>query len=319
MEKFQNNLNIIKIIFKYKLLFSAIIIAAVLLSAVFSSSFFIKPRFKSNAIIYPTNVHSFSDESESEQMLQVLQSGEFLDSLDQKFNLGEKYGLSKKDPFYRNYFENIFNSRAKISKTPYDGVSITFEDESPELAYEVTKEFIALYNRKLQNYTIERSREEVELYTKMIEHKRAYIKDVQNKIIKLGVEHGIYDIEAQAKEVTKGYLNTMDGSGNRRANIKEVKQTKEAIEKYGSELLTYQSDIKYLVEELAKVVNDRDQSQKYLDAPISFYKMVSPPVIADKKSYPIRWLIVFGVSVSAFFLTLISLLIFENKNYFREH
>ncbi|NQU87350.1 MAG: hypothetical protein HQ541_16475, partial [Mariniphaga sp.] len=77
MKDFFNNQRILDIIWKRKFHFIAIGIIAILLSAVFSSPTFIAPKYKSSARIYPTNnIFTFSDESETEQMLEIVNSAD---------------------------------------------------------------------------------------------------------------------------------------------------------------------------------------------------------------------------------------------------
>ncbi|NLA24746.1 MAG: hypothetical protein GX879_07245, partial [Bacteroidales bacterium] len=57
---------------KWHLLIIALVAAA--LGALISSPIIIKPKFKSFAVVYPANVYPFSEESETEQMLEVIQS-----------------------------------------------------------------------------------------------------------------------------------------------------------------------------------------------------------------------------------------------------
>ena len=51
-------------------------VVAFLSSLVFSSAYFIPPKFKSTAVVYPVNLIPYSNESATEQLLQLLQSGD---------------------------------------------------------------------------------------------------------------------------------------------------------------------------------------------------------------------------------------------------
>ena len=69
MNDFFDNRRILEIIWKRRLHFIIIGIVAVVLSAIFSSAFFIPPKFKSTARLYPINLSIMSEESETEHML----------------------------------------------------------------------------------------------------------------------------------------------------------------------------------------------------------------------------------------------------------
>ncbi|MDZ7778316.1 MAG: hypothetical protein U5L09_23200 [Bacteroidales bacterium] len=61
------------------------------LAAIFSSAMLITPKYNSRAVIYPSNVAPYSDESETEQLLQWLQSRDIKDSMIRRFELGKHY------------------------------------------------------------------------------------------------------------------------------------------------------------------------------------------------------------------------------------
>ena len=80
MNNFFDNQRILDLIWKRKLHFIVVGIIAIVLSAIFSGPTFIKPKFKSTARIYPTNnIAIFSEESETEQLLEIINSNDLKD------------------------------------------------------------------------------------------------------------------------------------------------------------------------------------------------------------------------------------------------
>ena len=61
----ESNYYFINLIIKWKKHFMIITAVSIVLSIVFSSSFFIKPVYKSFALVYPSNIIPYSDESPS--------------------------------------------------------------------------------------------------------------------------------------------------------------------------------------------------------------------------------------------------------------
>jgi uncharacterized protein involved in exopolysaccharide biosynthesis len=98
-----------KIFFRWKWHLLSIAVVAALLAAVFSGSFFIKPKYKSYALVYPSNIAPYSDESESEQMLQWLQSQDIRDSIIRKFNLAEHYRIDSSYKYYQSTMQHNMN------------------------------------------------------------------------------------------------------------------------------------------------------------------------------------------------------------------
>ena len=95
MSNFFDNTSMIQVLYKWKWHIVVITIAAAIIGAVFSSSRFITPMYKSEAILYPSNVAAYSDETFTEQMLQIMQSNEIMDSVVEKFNLMRHYKIDK--------------------------------------------------------------------------------------------------------------------------------------------------------------------------------------------------------------------------------
>ena len=81
MDKYFNNNSLLKAIFKWKWHIIAVTITASIIGAIFSGPTFITPRYKSEATVYPSSLEEFSDETFTEQMLQVMESQEIMDSV----------------------------------------------------------------------------------------------------------------------------------------------------------------------------------------------------------------------------------------------
>ena len=126
-----NNLSLVQLILKWKWHIIIITVAAALCGAIFSSSIFITPLYKSEAVAYPANISPYSDESETEQMLQIINSLSIMDSIIEKYDLWTDYEIDKNDKFARTYMLSEYRSKIKIAKTPYEAVSITVMDKDP--------------------------------------------------------------------------------------------------------------------------------------------------------------------------------------------
>jgi len=116
MERYFNNTNLINLLLKWRIHLMVILAVALVLAVIFSSPFFITPKFKSVGVVYPANVSPYSEESETEQMFQILQSQDIMDSVI------TKYDLSKHN-FFRNS-RGCFNWLVSINY--FSSVSLLF-------------------------------------------------------------------------------------------------------------------------------------------------------------------------------------------------
>ena len=111
------NFDLMQIILKWKLTLAIVLGVSIILSAVFSSAYFIKPKYKSVAIIYPSNLMPYSQESPTEQMLQLFQSDSIFDHVVAHFNLISHYKLDSLSPTIYNELLFLYNENVSIKKT----------------------------------------------------------------------------------------------------------------------------------------------------------------------------------------------------------
>ncbi|MBK7297238.1 MAG: hypothetical protein IPI91_11590 [Flavobacteriales bacterium] len=100
--------------------------AAIACAYVFSGPTFIPPKFLSKATVYPVNLNSYSQETRTDQLLQLLESNIIRDSLITRFDLAKSYDVDT--ALNGGYFAlyNEFNDRVEISKTRYESVMTRF-------------------------------------------------------------------------------------------------------------------------------------------------------------------------------------------------
>ena len=154
METFFRNKNLFEFVWKWKWIYVITIIIAVIASIVFSGPTFIKPKFKSVAIAYPSNLQEYSEESKTEQMLQVLQSEQLKLKLIDAFHLYSHYNIDTKYKYAQTAIFGELNDNISISKTSYESVKIDVLDYYPDTAKMMVDSIISFYNqivRKIQN------------------------------------------------------------------------------------------------------------------------------------------------------------------------
>lgn len=312
MESQFYHINLLQLLLKWKVHLAVIVLIASVLAAIFSGPFFITPKYKSEGIIYPANISAYSDENETEQMMQIMMSNDIMDSVIERFNLSEHYEISKDYKHYYSVMYWEYWQNVTISKTPNEAVSIEVLDKDPVIASEMVDAIIDLYNRKVRSLHEAKFIEVVGMYERMLQKKEDYLDSLNAKITFLSTEYGLTDYAAQSEQVTKGYLRTIDGSGAGHVNQKEVDRLKENIEKRGGEMLILQNLIEKEAEKYAELKLLYEQAYMDYDRKFTYSNILSRPYPADDKAYPIRWLIVVISALASFFITLVIILILEN-------
>lgn len=144
-------LHIIKKHFKTFLITGAL---SILVAVIVSSSWIITPKYKSEALFYVplTKIseqliftgYRFANDKETDEFIQMLHSNELIDSLDQKFNLGEHYELDRNDIMYYDNLLQAVRDNISINKTRYSSVSVEVKDEDPVMAATLANEIVRL-------------------------------------------------------------------------------------------------------------------------------------------------------------------------------
>lgn len=312
MDNFFNNFNLLNLFYKWKWHLVIIVIIAIVLSAIFSGPFFITPKFKSYAVLYPTNVFPYSDESETEQMLQLIYGRDIQDSLIKIFDLAKHYEIDSTYEYFYSTIQWEFSKNVSIRKTEFESIRIEVLDKDPYVARNMVNEMIRLYNQKVRALHKNKFYEVMINYKQLLDEKRFALDSIQKRIYKLATEYGLLDYKSQSEQVTKGFLRTVDGANASRINTAGVLELKENIEKKGAELL--------VLTELARSESDGYSEFKldYDNALLSYNReythcsVITKPYVADKKSYPVRWIIVLLSAFAAFVFALIVIAIIEN-------
>lgn len=315
MDNYFNNASLIQLMYKWKYHLVIITLVAAILGAIFSGSTFITPLYKSEAVAYPANVSPYSDESETEQMLQIINSQSIMDSIVEKFDLMKHYKIDKEYKYWKTALIGEYREKVKISKTPYEAVSITVLDKDPEIASEMVKEILNQYDQKVRYLHQSKRFEVVKMYEKQLDSKRHLIDSIQQRIEELAINYGMVDYGAQSVEVMRGYLKTFDGNNNA-VNSKAVNTLKENLEKYGGEMLLLVQHLQNEARTYADAKVFYEQEMRFLNSTMTYSNVVSEPFPADKKCYPIRWVVVALSGLGAFIISLLVIFALENKKMF---
>jgi len=305
MEEYTKNSSyLVRLIIKWKTHFIIVSLAAIILSTLFSSEWFIKPRFKSVATVYPANVIPYGDESNTEQILQVLQSTEIRDAIVTKFNLFEHYGITKTENSAQAKLIGTYQYFVSITKTEFESVDIKVTDTDPKLACDMVNEIIVQLNNKISKLHKEKASEVVQLLNKQLKLESSQLDSLNKGMQELRSKYQILDYDIQVKEASKEYVKTKNSNAS---------SLMKSLEEKGGEYYQYKKIYDGLIISYNKTRTEYNTAMKELNKNFTYTYVVSPPSVSDKKAYPIRWLIVSISTFSANFLLLIIIIFLNNK------
>lgn len=291
MDKYFNNISLFKTVLKWKWHIIAVTVVAAALGAIFSGPTFITPRYKSETILYPSNVSSYSDETFTEQMLQIMESQDIMDSVVEKFDLVKHYDIDKADKHWKTNLIGEYQDRVSISKTPYDAVRVKVMDKDPQMACDMVNEIIRLYDNKVGTLHKIKRKEAVDMLKKQLDNKSHFIDSLKQEL------HKITD----GKDVLRySYLSKDNSSAYFTNNGKDIDNVTDAM--LLVEFITNESNA------LTSIKNSYELELRFYNANMTFSNVVSHPFVADKKATPVRWVIVAISGIAAFILSLLVVL-----------
>ncbi|MBQ2853227.1 MAG: hypothetical protein IJE76_07550 [Bacteroidales bacterium] len=296
MSKYFNNLPLLKVILKWKWHICSVTALAIIAGAVFSGPRFITPKYKSEAIIYPNGLSEFSDETYTEQMLQVIESQEIIDSVVAIFNLMEHYNIDPNYKYAKTALLGEYHDRVSISKTPYDAVKIKVLDNDPQMACDIANEIIRLYNVKFDNIHKTKKLEYVKMYENILTHKYSFIDSLKKELASIIGDNNMLNYLYLSKGNSIAYFSNSDNS-----NPQNISNAIALVELITTETEAY-SEIKLEYE------NELLQAE----GEMTYSNIVSRPFVADKKATPVRWIIVALCGIAALLLSILTVVAIED-------
>ena len=322
-----------KLLVEYRKPILIILAVSVLCAIIFSAPYFITPLYKSTAIIYPTSSNSiskvlisttyqsekdimnFGEDEQTEQMLQVLNSNRVRDKVISRFNLMEHYDIKANSKYPITKLNKLYDARIKFRRTEYNAVKITVLDPdatlSAQMANDIAEIFDSTMNQMQKEVAVEAFRLVEEEYNTLCAEMNM-LEDSLNTLRKLGV----FDYESQVEMLSR-QLAVELGKGNTQG-IKNIQEQLDILAEYGG--------ASYAINE--RLDNDRLQlslvKSKYEEAKVDATQYIPHKFVvtsafqAERKSYPVRWIIVVVTMLSTFLLLIFCIVFYDrSKGFFR--
>lgn len=307
MDEFINNTGILRLLTKWKLHIFVITILGTLIS--FGSSFLFVPKYTSNAIVYPVNLGSYSDESHTEQMIQILDSREIKDKIISEFSLLKHYAIDTSKLDYISAVYGMYDKNIDISKTEFESVRINVTDKNPEIAALIADSIITYYNQKVENLYKIKILEVIDIADKEVKIWTSIRDSLDEKLIVLRDSLGIQDYDVQLEAVTTGIYRTND-----KKLISEGKEFLKILAQHGPQQKILKERYKQADAEVAGAVIAYNKSIKEYNKKITYTQVITKPYESHKKNSAKRLMIVLIGLISSFVLSLVLVIILDRKN-----
>jgi uncharacterized protein involved in exopolysaccharide biosynthesis len=320
-EKNFASINLLHIIAKYKKHLIVITLVSAILAAIFSGPSFITPLYKSTVVLYPTASNSiskailsekgsdkdileFGEDEQTEQLLQILNSNKIRDRIIEKYDLMEHYEIRPDEKYRLTKLFKTYEDNFIFKRTEYMAVKITVFDKEPQLAADMANDVARLLDSTINQMQKMVAREAFKIVEAEYLQKKEEIKAKEDSLTKLR-EYGVHDYESQAEMFNRQLAIEM-AKGNS-AGVKRLEKKLEILAKYGGAYVSLRDALEYDKKQLSELKAKYEEAKVDAEDNLPHTFIVSDAYKAEKKSYPIRWLIVLVASLSVFFLSVIIL------------
>ena len=288
-------------------------------------SFLIEKRYKSTVVLFPStsssisealltknvaskNIMAFGEEEEVEQMLQVLQSDKIQSMIVSKYDLLNHYKLTD-SKFPLTELDEEYKNNITFIRTKYMSVVIEVLDVNDSVAAFIANDISAYYDTIMTSLQNERALKAYEIVRNeyvSLESEINSIKDSLKKIEKLGV----FDFDSQSEVLNNAYANAIL-KGNKNA-AKQFNEKLSILAEYGSSHEALSNMLEYEVLRLSDLKAKYSEAKVNAEQQLPHKYIVSSAKRAEKKTYPIRWLIVVIGTLSTLLFAIILLMLFES-------
>ncbi len=315
------------LIYKWRFTLIIIGIVAIVLSFIFSGPGFITPLYKSTVVLFPTSTNSiskaliaentgsekdileFGEDEQTERLLQVLNSNRIRDRIISKHNLMKHYGIEPDSKYKNTRLFKIYESNINFKRTEYMAVKISVYDKNPDTAAMIANDIAALVDSTVNEIQKERAVQALNIVEAEYKKFENEIKALQDSLRDL-MSHGVHDYESQAEMINQQLAIEL-ANGNRAA-VKRLEDKLESLAKYGGAYLTLTNKLEYDIEQFSIIKAKYKEAKMDAEVVLPQKFVVSKAYKAERKSYPIRWLIVVITTISALLLAMIIIAIVEN-------
>jgi capsular polysaccharide biosynthesis protein len=222
---------LMQFIVKWKKQLIYIGIGSILISFVFTLPVFMKPMFKAQTIIYPVNIQTYSKETATEQMVQLLHSEDVRMNLVNAFDLYTHYGVDSTGDYPRFEIMKRIEENISVSKTEFESIEISVIDENPKTAAAMCDSILSFVDQKAISLVRVRANEVVSIIEKQMIDKKKEVDSLENAIKEIRIKYGITEFDNMVQGFSREYYRAIASGG---ANSK-LESTRKNLEEKGGE------------------------------------------------------------------------------------
>ncbi|MEZ5083822.1 MAG: hypothetical protein R2750_10290 [Bacteroidales bacterium] len=319
--------NFLVFLYQWRKPLTIVTLIALVASIIISSPLFIVPKFKSTVIMFPTSTSSiskallsknagekqdvmqFGEEEQTEQMLQILNSNKIRDKIIEKYNLMKHYDINKDSQFKNTKLFKAYENNIEFRRTEFMAVKISVLDRDADTAALIANDIAELLDSTKNAMQKERALKAFGIVESEYLELKNEIQVMEDSLTRLR-ELGVHDYESQAEMINQQLAIEL-AKGNR-AGVDALESKLEILAKYGGPYVSIRDALEHEKKQLSEVKAKYEEAKVDAQEVLPQKFVVSSAYAAEKKSYPIRWIIVLVSTLSAFILAVLILAVLNS-------
>ena len=247
-------------------------------------------------------------------MLQVLNSDEIRSRICQKYNLMQHYKISPDDKLKKTHLYEEFSDNVTFKRTEFMSVKVEVLDWDPDTAALIANDISALLDSVHTRMQRERATQafrivEIEYFDKLGQIKA--MEDSMRALNKLG----IYEIESQSEMLVEQYA--IATAKNDQRAVASIQEQLDILARYGAAYIAIRDQMELERKQLSLLRAKYKEAKTDAEQSLPYKFVVDKAYPAEKKSTPVRWLIVTVSAFSSFVLAVIIVIAMENLSQIR--
>ncbi len=287
------------------------------------------------------DVQLYGTGDDVERVIAAAESEETLGFLVDSFDLYDVYDIDPGDRYASTTVRDELLDHYSVRRTKYDEISISVEDRDPQRAAAMANASRVRAGAVIQNTALRGQQEMFNLYERAVSVKRDRLAEITDSLNSINARYGVLDAETQGRQFAglNDYTSRqimsdsifVDEFTRRKvtgrlrdtltvvqARLAAAKQTRQLI---GSQLAQYSlgnSRARTLTSEY-DILNDnlsydRERMRRLesiMASPGPVIYVSNAARVPDRKSRPVRWLIVVGITLAAAIFSAIGILLWD--------
>jgi uncharacterized protein involved in exopolysaccharide biosynthesis len=292
-------------------------------------SLMITEKFLSTAIFFPANNSSlskglmtedaqgkndlskFGEEEQAEAMLQILNSDQIRWRLWGKYDMMNHYEIDPAASDAQTQLSKTWDGNVSFRRTEFNSIRIDVLDTDKELAATLANEISDLVDTMRNEMIHARAQAAYEIMDEEYNSLVGYMGELDDSLTVLR-KKGVQDYEKQIEMITGVYYEAI-AEGNTRA-VNQLQMQLDTLAKYGSASKSMTENLEFLRERLVLLRGKYDEIKVDATKDLTWKFVVNRAVAAEKKAYPIRWLIVVVSTLASLLLAVLVIIGVENYN-----